>query len=72
MQNGQRQNRKARTHNINFYFVIQLLFPAQHYKFGDNNTNELLIINLTSVRAGRMLVRNTTEHDKRTETGDLF
>jgi hypothetical protein len=55
-----------------FIFVIQLLFPAQHYKSGDNNTNELLIINLTSVRAGRMLVRNTTEHDKRTETGDLF
>ncbi len=27
----------------------QLMFSARHYKFGDINNNELLIINLTSV-----------------------
>lgn len=36
------------------YFSNQLQLSAGHYKFGDNNNNELLIINLASVRAGRI------------------
>jgi hypothetical protein len=42
--------------SINFYFAIQLLFSARRYKFGSINNNELLIINLTAVRAGRMQI----------------
>ncbi len=36
--------------SINFCFDIQLLYSAQHYKFGNRNNNELLIINLVAVR----------------------
>jgi hypothetical protein len=35
--------------NLNFCFATKLLFPARHYKFGDINNNELLIINLAAV-----------------------
>jgi hypothetical protein len=37
--------------NINFCFAIQLQFSARLYKFGNNNNNEFLIINLAAVRA---------------------
>jgi len=37
--------------NKNFYFATQLLFSARHYKFGDINNNEQLIINLAAVQA---------------------
>jgi hypothetical protein len=39
--------------DINFYFAIQQLSSARHFKFGDNNYNELLIINLAAVQARR-------------------
>jgi len=35
-----------------FVWLLSFLFSARHYKFGDINNNELLIINLTAVRAG--------------------
>ena len=35
-------------------YAIQL--SAQHYKFGNNNNNELLIINLISVRVTKILI----------------
>ena len=34
---------------INFCLATQLLLSARRYKFGDNNNNELLIINLAAV-----------------------
>ena len=37
--------------SINFYFAIQLLYQTGRHKFGNRNNNELLIINLASVRA---------------------
>jgi len=38
----------------NFHFANHLLLSAGLYKFGDINNNELLIINLATVRAGRI------------------
>jgi hypothetical protein len=49
--------------NLNFYFSTQLLFSARHYKFGDINNNELLIMNLAAVRAGR--ISNTSSSPSR-------
>jgi len=40
--------------SINFCFAIVLQLSTGHYKFGDINNNELLIINLAVVRAGRI------------------
>jgi len=40
--------------NINFCLATQLLFSARRYKFGNRHNNELLIINLAAVRAGRI------------------
>jgi hypothetical protein len=40
--------------NINFCLATQQLLLAGHYKFGDNNNNELLIINLAAIPAGRI------------------
>jgi hypothetical protein len=40
--------------SINFGLANQLLLSAGHYKFGDINNNELLIINLAAVQARRV------------------
>jgi hypothetical protein len=40
--------------NINFCLAIQQQLSAGRYKFGDNNNNKLLIINLAAVPAGRI------------------
>jgi len=40
--------------SINFCLSIKQQLAAGHYKFGDINNNELLIINLAAVPAGRI------------------
>jgi len=47
----------------------RLLFSARHYKFGDINNNEHLIINLAAVQAGR--ISNTSSSPSPTVGGNL-
>jgi hypothetical protein len=49
--------------SINFSLAIVLWLSAGLYKFGDINNNELLIINLATVSAGR--IANTSSSPSR-------